>query len=183
MSVVVDSDNYVSGNCNSGIGLPNTNKESAPPSGKCLVLAYGNMDVAAAGWQVDVQSPDTALISKARSFSPHTSPIQETITIANAYISEPCVRSERFFKLHGQHLRESEKRLVTGLMAAHLASMESDPRRHHLQLVASLRHTLPTALARLMKHRNPIFMRRRRTQGCCIFKHLLTPLKAHIIQY
>ncbi|KAG8271145.1 hypothetical protein J6590_069031 [Homalodisca vitripennis] len=80
---------------------------------------------------------------------PPNSPIQETIRVANAYISELCVRSEgveisrngrQFFTSHGQHLRESGKRLLTCLMIAHLATMAPDPRRHQPPLF-----TAPTA--------------------------------------
>ncbi|KAG8311366.1 hypothetical protein J6590_044514 [Homalodisca vitripennis] len=94
-------------------------------------------------------------------------PLQETIRVANANMSKLCVQSERveildisrigqqLFTYHGQHLRESGKRLLKGLMAAHLAYMASDPHRHNTTLVTAPRHLLPTVLSRTEGEPNP----------------------------
>ncbi|KAG8252123.1 hypothetical protein J6590_066359 [Homalodisca vitripennis] len=148
---MVDGDTDVSGICKPGAGLLNTTPDPAPPPGNCFVLVSGNNDVAA-GRQNIIFGNLVEVIKNCRMTSkvlitplfprydlPPDSPIQKNIRLANAYISELCVRREgvemvdisrigrQFFTAHGQHLRASGKRLLAGLMAEHLASMTSKP--------------------------------------------------------
>ncbi|KAG8261159.1 hypothetical protein J6590_080204 [Homalodisca vitripennis] len=181
----VDGVTNVCGTCKPGAGLLNTIPDAAPPPDNCFVLISGNNDVAA-GRQNIIFNNLEEIIKNCRTSKvlitplfprhdlPPDSPIQETIRVANAYISELCVRSEgvemldisrigrQLFTSHGQHLRESGKRLLTCLMIAHLATMAPDPRRHKPPL----------------EDRNPIFRRRQSSQGCCFLNHSLTPLRA-----
>ncbi|KAG8320770.1 hypothetical protein J6590_061358 [Homalodisca vitripennis] len=147
MRAMVDGDTDVSGTCKPGAGLP----DPAPPPRNCFVLVSGNNDVAA-GRQNIIFGNLEEVIKNCRMMSkvlitplfprydlPPDSPIQKNIRLANAYISELCVRREgvemvdisrigrQFFTAHGQHLRASGKRLLAGLMAEHLASMTSKP--------------------------------------------------------
>ncbi|KAG8281274.1 hypothetical protein J6590_062191 [Homalodisca vitripennis] len=151
MRAMVDGDTDVNGICKPGAGLLNTTPDPAPPPGNCFVLVSGNNDVAA-GRQNIIFGNLEEVIKTCRMTSkvlitplfprydlPPDSPIQKNIRLANAYISELCVRREgvemvdisrigrRFFTAHGQHLRASGKRLLAGLMAEHLASMTSRP--------------------------------------------------------
>ncbi|KAG8301597.1 hypothetical protein J6590_049750 [Homalodisca vitripennis] len=155
----VDGVTNVCGTCKPGAGLLNTIPDAAPPPDNCFVLISGNNDVAA-GRQNIIFNNLEEIIKNCRTSKvlitplcprhdlPPDSPIQETIRVANAYISELCVRSEGLFTSHGQHLRESGKRLLTCLMIAHLATMAPDPRHHQPPLVAAPSHSLPTAMSR-----------------------------------
>ncbi|KAG8324491.1 hypothetical protein J6590_091144 [Homalodisca vitripennis] len=184
MRAGVDGVTNVCGTCKPGAGLLNTIPDAAPPPDNCFVLISGNNDVAA-GRQNIIFNNLEEIIKNCRTSKvlitplfprhdlPPDSPIQETIRVANAYISELCVRSEgvemldisrigrQLFTSYGQHLRESGKRLLTCLMIAHLATMAPDPRRHQPPL-----------------DRNPIFRRSQSSQGCCFLNHSLTPLRA-----
>ncbi|KAG8332768.1 hypothetical protein J6590_015596 [Homalodisca vitripennis] len=151
MRAMVDGDTDVSATCKPGAGLLNTTPDPAPPPGNCFVLVSGNNDVAA-GRQNIIFDNLEEVIKNCRMTSkvlitplfprydlPPDSPIRKNIRLANAYISELCVRREgvemvdisrigpQFFTAHGQHLRASGKRLLAGLMAEHLASMTSKP--------------------------------------------------------
>ncbi|KAG8310298.1 hypothetical protein J6590_067067 [Homalodisca vitripennis] len=146
----VDGVTNVCGTCKPGAGLLNTIPDAAPPPDNCFILIFGNNDVAA-GRQNIIFNNLEEIIKNCR-----TRPSR----VANAYISELCVRSEgvemldisrigrQFFTSHGQHIRESGKRLLTCLMIAHLATMAPDLRRHKPPLVAAPSHSLPTAMSR-----------------------------------
>ncbi|KAG8329100.1 hypothetical protein J6590_094801 [Homalodisca vitripennis] len=152
MRAGVDGDTNVCGTCKPGAGLLNTIPDAAPPPDNCFVLISGNNDVAA-GRQNIIFNNLEEIIKNCRTS-------KETIRVANAYISELCVRSEgvemldisrigrQLFTSHGQHLRESGKQLLTCLMIVHLATMAPDPRRHQPPLVAAPSHSLPTAMSR-----------------------------------
>ncbi|KAG8243926.1 hypothetical protein J6590_035544 [Homalodisca vitripennis] len=153
-------------------GLLNTIPDAAPPPDNCLIWISGNNDEAAERQNIILNNLEeiitnyrmtskdliTPLFPKHDMPPPPDSNIQETIRVANAYISELCVRSEgvemldisrigrQFFTSHGQHLRESGKRLLTGLMTAHLATMAQDPRRHSAPELAPPGHSTPSLL-------------------------------------
>ncbi|KAG8320072.1 hypothetical protein J6590_077204 [Homalodisca vitripennis] len=141
MRTMVDGDTEVSGTCKPGAGLLNTYPDPAPPPGNCFVFVSENNDVAA-GRQNIIFGNLEEVIKNFRMTSKgtnYTLVSKKNIRIANAYISELCVRREgvemvdisrigrRFFTAHGQHLCAGGKRLLAGLMAEHLASMTSKP--------------------------------------------------------
>ncbi|KAG8277742.1 hypothetical protein J6590_036522 [Homalodisca vitripennis] len=129
MRAMVDGDTDVSGTCKPGAGLLNTTPDPAPPPGNCFVLVSGNNDVAAGRQNIifsnlEEVNKNCRMTSKVlitplfpRYDLPPDSPIQKNIRIANAYISELCVRREgvemvdisrigrQFFTAQGQHLR------------------------------------------------------------------------------
>lgn len=153
MKETVDHRTHISGFCKPGASLLHTIPDIAPPPDNCFILISGNNDVTD-GRQAIIFRHIEDIIKKCSKTSKvlitpllprHDlapgSPVHNIIRLANAYISELCVRSEgvelleiggigrEHFTAHGQHLREKGKRLLTSLMTAKLASMTPMP--HH----------------------------------------------------